>query len=1097
MEVAELLHNLVFYFPECILSYPIFFITLGVLLILLICVLFYLLFSKSRDSIKHLAQKELGMIRRRRLIGESIKYWMGGLTLPQKESYIFLLIANTLVLFVGIFFKRYLQSEIYSDTLISNILNSNLEMYGIMVSIIIAFFILIAEGLRDGENESRSRSILVKSLAIPSIFSVVFYFISTLIFQVSNKEDLIILYELIFSIIVIIISAIGLFKVIKIYVFKAYALDAESTTERLVLMSSLETQLCKRINKKISYDRITDNKYRISYIQWPLGEKYDVIYAPRNATVILDMHPKGFFEIMDELENALNNNGYTLKKEKLEIVGKIYSADTTDDYENTKYKPVELYIHSLVTDQVDNLHRLLSFNKSNVLSLSEIKKLETKIMKAFSFDYKESIKEEYIRYDWLDKSYNKAINENDTAQVKVLNDKYIEMVRIFWEFLESYGINYSLKEANNEMSFFQKTATWKEITQVLDGIKVIFRQAVKTPNHDLLIESRHLPAGLIYSSIGRKDYFVFKSIVDWYFLVCYEEAIKTEDKKKSKYLKETAIAMTLHELTSYLVMPYFRDKYKNKEETDFYLGFTSELYKQYMLLMKFAIENNKFEDFDYFLMKFLSVANDEHLLMDLKYSIQALELDIKRTQDQDAREELEGKLKEKRIRDQYERDFQLNKYSILWGISAWLIDKNYERYKEFVKKIMSVLPNNIDEISEIYLSIVERNYQERWGWEWWKHENERDFEPQVMDSGYDYQYSLVLVRKMLESIKDKDEQVIKEIQLPASRHYYFALREGGQIKSNTDNYKNEKLIKDMNLGNALDDKLNDVISILVTSKVTQEAEDREKIQTYKVPKKKIENLSQAFIRKYEENNKLKQFLKGNEYYIDNTNKKIKGISRINRLGINQIIDKEAFLEDWHVHYPSFGEEYADAFIRGESKDVFESLKKKSKILSPNKIMDVFSDAEDLDNWFLIGNHSSIFSLSRIDENVDYVNRQDSNILAIYKYKGKEIPIYDFGYGYDTILLLNTKHFGFLEQLSPWGKGFDKKNRNKHFYFYVDFYSLNDDLKNEILQTPPEWLSQRDDKEDYLNMHGVIKIFERFRFVFDDEFIGYKIKVKDV
>lgn len=1097
MEVGEFLHNIVLYFPEFAFLYPRFLIISVSLLILLIGLLFYPLFSRNRDSIKYLANKELRKIRSRRPIGEFIKYWLNRLALPQKESFIFLLIANTLVLVVGIFLKRYLQSEIYSDTLISNILNSNLEMYGIMVSIIIAFFILIAEGLRDGENESRSRSILVKSLAIPSIVSVVYYFILTLIFQVSNKEDLIILYELIFSIIVIIISAVGIFKVIKIYVFKAYALDAESTTERLVLMSSLETQLRKRINKKISYDRITDNKYRISYIQWPLGEKYDVIYAPRNASVILDIHPKVFFEIMDELENALNNNGYTLKKEKLEIVGKIDSADTTEDYENTKYKPVELFIHSLVTDQVDNLHRLLSLNKSNVLSLSEIKKLETKIMKAFSFDYKESRKEEYIRYDWLDKSYNKAINDNDTAQIKVLNDKYIEIVRIFWEFLESYGINYSLKEASNEMSFFQKTATWKEITQVLDGTKVIFRQAVKTPNHDLLIESRHLPAGLIYSSIGRRDYFVFKSIVEWYFLACYEEAIKTNDKRKSKYLKETAIAMTLHELTSYLVMPYFRDKYKNKEEADFYLGFTSELYKQYMHLMKFAIEKNKFEDFDYFLMKFLSVAKDEHLLMDLKYSIQTIELDIKRTQDQDVKKELEGKLKEMRIRNQYERDFQLNKYSILLGISAWLIDKDYERYKDFVKKIISVLPNNIDEISEIYLSIVERNYQERWGWEWWKHEEERDFEPKVMDSGYDYQYSLVLVRKLLENIKDKDEQAIKDMRLPASRHYYFALREGGQIKSNIDSYKKEKLIKDMNLGNNLEDKLKGVISILETSKIAQELEDRLKIQTYEVPKKKIENLSQAFVRKYEENNKLRQFLKENGYYVDNTNKKIKGISRINRLGINQIIDKEAFLEDWHVHYPSFGEEYADAFIRGESKNVFELLKKKSKILSPNKIRDIFSDAEDLDNWFLIGNHSSIFSLSRIDENVDYVNRQDSNILAIYKYKGREIPIYDFGYGYDTILLLNRKHFGFLEQLSPWGKGFDKKFRNSHFYFYVDFYSHNDDLKNKILQTPPEWLSQRIDKEEYLNMHGVIKIFERFRFVFDKEFIGYKIKVKDV
>lgn len=1097
MEVGEFIHNLVLYFPEFASSYPIFLITLGILLILLISLLFYLLLSKSRDSIKYLAKTELGMIRRRRPIGEFIKNLLNRLALPQKESYIFLLIANTLMLFVGIFLKRYLQSETYTDTLISNILNSNLEMYGIMVSIIIAFFILIAEGLRDGENESRGRTKLVKSLTIPSVFSVVYYFILTLIFQVSNKEDLIILYELMFSISIILISAIGLFKVIKIYVFKAYALDAESTTERLVLISSLETQLRKRIKKKISYDRITGYKYRISYIQWPLNEKYDVIYAPRNAKAVEDIHPEVFFEIIDELENALNVKRYTLKKESSQIVGQIDSADTTQDLENIKYQPVELYIHSLVTDSVDELHRLLSFNKSDALLPSEIKKFETRITKAFKFDYKENSKDEYIRYEWLDKSYNKAINESDTAQIKVLNDKYIEIIKIFWEFLESYGINYSLKEANNEMSFFQKNSTWKEVTQVLDGIKVIFRQAVKTPNHDLLIESRHLPAGLIYSSIGRKDYYVFKSITDWYFLVCYEEAIKTEDKKKSKYLKETAIAMTLHELTSYLVMPYFRDKYKNKVEADFYLGFTSELYKQYMLLMKFAIEKNKFEDFDYFLMKFLSVAKEEHLLMDLKYSIQALELDIKRTQDQNAKEELECKLKEMKIRNQYERDFQLNKYSILWGISAWLLDKDYERYGEFVKKIMSVLPSNIDEISEIYLSIVERNFQERWGWELWKHEDVRDFEPQVMDSGYDYQYSLVLVRKMLESIKDKDEEAIKEIQLPASRHYYFALREGGQIKSNIDNYKNENLITDMNLGSTLDDKLNSVISILETSKITQEAEDRENIQSYEVTQKKIENLSQAFIRKYEENNKLRQFLKENGCYVDNTNKKIKGISRINRLGINQIIDKEAFLEDWHVHYPSFGEEYADAFIRGESKSVFESLKKKSKVLSPNNIKEVLSNSEAIDDWFLIGNHSSIFSLSRIDENVDYVNRQDSNILAIYKYKGKEIPIYDFGDGYDTILLLNTKHFGFLEQLSPWGKGFDKKNRNKHFYFYVDFYSHNDVLKNDILQTPPEWLSQRDDKEEYLNMHGVIKIFERFRFVFDDEFIGYKIKVKDV
>jgi len=1019
------------------------------------------------------------------------------ITIPSIKSILIIVFINALLLFIslGLYF---LFHNLWNEQKLDILIESNLQLYSILVSIIIAFVILIAEGLRDGVNDSKGRTILSESMALPSITSIVIFFVIVSFVKFFGLEDFLAIYESVFNVLILCVSTFGLFQVLRLFIQRDYFSEKQREIESKLLRSSLEQQLSYRIQKNISYKEINIENYSISYTKWTLDdERYETFYSEESSVYVSDIRPSVFKELIQQIETILNTKGLTLTKKTNDSKQEFQVENEVVEKPQKPLSEIKMCIHAIVNDSVDDLSRIFSFDKKSIFSDDEKELIKSFIPRIFLFSKKTTQIERFSDYNDYASKYILAINEENYADVKSMNEKYRSMIETFWNFLRDYQIQYSPKDATNEMSYFSNDITWIEISTILEDLEKIFKKAVVSSNNDLLLEAKHLPLGLLYSSVNKKDYYIFKSISRWYFYVCYEESIRCKDinPQKAEYLRKNAISMVIHEIATYILLPHFRDDFKSKKDSDQYIGFIEEILRQYMYLIKSSVKNSDFDSFKYFLNKFVSLGENRDELLDSEYKIQSLETDIKISPNNKLdTKSLEKQLIKEKKKQKYEYSFKLNKYSIIWGICSWLINKDSNKYAEQIKQLLTYIPNEVKVVSDIYLNVVKHESNDRWGWEWWRHEDDRDFEPKVHSLGFEFEYILILTIKLIETIR-KDPNGIYSID--PDRHYAFAMDSQGSIKSQLENIKSNSILKEYLNDSNLDDHFNKAIEILEKAKEQQEKDEELYIKNYNVPNTKLNSIGQAFISEYKKNNQFRSFLTKNGFYSDQSNIKDEKEKATKRMGINQIINKESFVDEWHVHYPNLGSEYAHSFINGEIKDILGKIKKKSKQKRLTYIDDSI-DQSKTDDYFFVCSPSSLYSFSRITEKVKYRrnNLETVETRATYSIGDKEIPIYEFGFDYETVLLLNKAKFGKLYQLNPFNEEFSDKYKLSYFYFFIDFYSQNEDLMKEMLNNPPEWLKEKNNQEEYLKLHGVIKIYEKYKFKFDNNFEGYKFRVRE-
>ena len=93
------------------------------------------------------------------------------------------------------------------------------------------------------------------------------------------------------------------------------------------------------------------------------------------------------------------------------------------------------------------------------------------------------------------------------------------------------------------------------------------------------------------------------------------------------------------------------------------------------------------------------------------------------------------------------------------------------------------------------------------------------------------------------------------------------------------------------------------------------------------------------------------------------------------------------------------------------------------------------------------------------------------------------------------MILNKNKIGKLIQLSPLNEGEDENLIKDIFYINVQAFSENNDLMEQFIKNPPEWLKKIDNEQkqrEYLQERVLIHIFERFEYNKPQDFEGYKL-----
>ncbi len=201
------------------------------------------------------------------------------------------------------------------------------------------------------------------------------------------------------------------------------------------------------------------------------------------------------------------------------------------------------------------------------------------------------------------------------------------------------------------------------------------------------------------------------------------------------------------------------------------------------------------------------------------------------------------------------------------------------------------------------------------------------------------------------------------------------------------------------------------------------------------------------------------------------------------LGFNQVYDKEAFIENWHIQYTKLGEQYGTGLATSENTALIRFLEKNARV-DERSVKKFFEDETEQD-FIIFSQYLGTFELRYSDNFMPHYrieNQPDIPGFAGYFIaNNRKIPIVEYsGEGKENgFLVANIKKTGQIVQL-PANK--DMMTNEDQIFFEVKNFSSDNEFMDQFIGEAPPWLKQVGTKEEqveYLKKKVLLKINERF------------------
>lgn len=278
-----------------------------------------------------------------------------------------------------------------------------------------------------------------------------------------------------------------------------------------------------------------------------------------------------------------------------------------------------------------------------------------------------------------------------------------------------------------------------------------------------------------------------------------------------------------------------------------------------------------------------------------------------------------------------------------------------------------------------------------------------------------------------------------------------------------------------------------------------------KVSTGEVSKTKVDDFVNEFLKAFENNAILRSIYKKQGAFQDLSNQE--DTTGEKAFGVFQLDNKEIFLVESTVDYSGTPIWYAEGLANGEDAYLLSILKKNSKTVDFSeevfpleavmKTLDLFEDLSDVYvivsfDWIQclqepgFYEHCSFKSPEKQDHVNGFVLFRDSKIPCILA-RSNQMP------DRDTCLVVDMKRAGKLVVLNPvtqdWKEDTNSPGPRDGFFFDIRALSHTQEIKEEMLKNPPEWLLEMGDsqaQEAFLNTKVRLIIQERFDLSFETE-----------
>jgi hypothetical protein len=985
-----------------------------------------------------------------------------------------------------------------------------IAIHGGVGAVIFALLIFVAESLRDDETKDRARVLLRESFLFPL---TVLEILSFLIFIWGNVNA----WSVVPVIAVAILTIISLWRLIEVLLNKSKFAEKRLKVLKDRINRSITSAINERVGDNIFLKPFNEGKINFKYYPFSLDGDEKPGRTSINAEktgLIVDIRIDKLLEASALLEAEANKNGYSFSKDKPKPKEAKAESGQSELVETKYYNQIDgHYIHKKYRDSLDEEDRLLaSIDTTVIKDKTVIPKLTKLIRDAFIIKPGEGFSEEMkLEIAGLEGQFIDAIKNDRSDKVIELTKTYINLAESFLEAISCYGGGYSYEDAKKERG--EIFGGWNEVQWITDSIRDIFEKATRSDDRKIVLNVAYLPIAIAIRAIKYRDQYLFQEFIRFPVQLYYLATKETRDDIKDLIIDRSW--RYLKEISDYYIENQLTRKVTDVMSVKQYADFTTPIFQAFQDLLKASFDKRDFSSFSIFLATFVKLYN-----RDIAYnhhSAEHLEQSLLWVTDPNEQEAIRKRVEVEKEREKAIKDIRLKKKQIIFGLSSLFFEKwrknlADESVKQFYVEASKHLPSNLPELTSLYQSSRTHEVERVWNWDSW--ESIPDGEVHIIDvhTKQDHLYCI----KALKILAPMDSAAASGITLPTSRDFAFLVedRTDGntiipflkEIKSHPENWTG---ILD---ANAIA-KVDIFLELLKTAKENQENNEGLYLQTVEINPSKLQEFREKIREGFYSTVRLRGLAQKLRIYKDRLNEE-PGKS-VPSFGYNQLDNKAAFIESWHVHYGGWGENYGDGMANSEDQLIFQQITKAiktQKLVKKENIIDQIEKAiteQKMVNPIIIQTLEYLFeydSIKRSDLFIEKYRRDCPKtpysdlkaFLGVMTVAGKNIPVIDIFVRDEKlknkIVIADFEKLGTFNQYAPIDKPEDVEYKFDIFYLRVDDLNIDTDQRNKLIEQNPAWLQKHADKEAYLKQQVVIRLYQKFRFEVKDSSAGVVLTV---
>lgn len=1004
------------------------------------------------------------------------------------------------------------QKGCLTDTLIfdqSNQFQNLIAIHAGIGAIIFAVFIFIAENLR--EDSERARVLLKASMLYPLTVLELLVFLIYLWGNVSFVVIFITIFMCGFTI-------YSVSQILRLLIDRPLFLKKERELLKDRVKLNINEALKLRVGNNIYLKKLEDDEFDLEWS--PMNEQgEDMISIKLSKTgFIRNINLCEIDNLINYLEKLANKQNYSFKATKKSLDEESLVVDGVRETKQKEYKKLKGHILKKFGDEItdDNKHALVI---PKILNLEDEEKhqIQNIVDKIFILSKTESVNEKLK--DELSRKKDaaiEAIRSGKQGRLDEIADTYIDIIESFQEVLKQVGgKGYTQEQAMQERgSIF---GGWNEIRWVTIDLIDLLNESIKTEDRRIIDIISKIVYSISFNAIKIKDHLTFQEFIRFQHAK-YHFAQNIKDTK----IKTDVVNNSwreLKEICTFYIETQIDKPDKSEDDIKEYKDFIVDILQVVLQFLKATFDNKDLKTFTNVknqMMKLLSSFHPSRSGMDVRtYRVLLKNEDLP----EEKRKEYEIKLNKQEFLENIEKEVKILKQELVFGIAAWIFSKyrssNFQdqNFKEFWEQIKISLPDNLKELTEVYIGIRRRDADRLWGMSWWEFEGKEEGVAISVDTHEKIEW--VYVVRALELATNLSDEHIKTMEIAVDSEFAIWIKDpNGGINKKLEQIKGDIPRWLSTLAQISIDKIEPIKALFQHLGKVQEQKEREELIKANVDSSKIQTFFKQFrISFYEAGVFRKLFTKNNIYKEYKRRSKVS--TTIQAWGFNQIDDKAVFTEDsysvksWAEHY---GQGLADAEDEKIYKDILNNVEeyKSQKENLDEIIIEAIKELTDKGfkpSIIISSLYPGDFQRTALKSNQFVQKFQSKSIynkiptfIGEFKHEKISLPIFDSPTRNkrdeeQELIILDLKSFAQLKQFPPYDNDEEKVYKEDIFYGRIINLSKDDEMRNKIIAENPGWLQTYSNPGEYLREKVIIKILEKFNLVIKEKRAGVKILLK--